>query len=161
MKIRRLTLKVKLKTPHSAGVNGFDAEITERTIIAPVGKLGEISSFEDDLTYVEIDMYKVSKTFQQIFSYEFNTCFWYKKLGQEYTCMAQLKWWEIIKLKYIMGDHIIQKDGNFKWLVGTVLTVLFFVYQAKQNDKLVQANKDITNLKDSLNKYQNNISKLK
>ena len=55
----------------------------------------------------------------------------------------------------MMGDHILLKDGNFKWLVGTILTVVFFWYQAIQNDKLVQANKDITSLKDSLNKYQN------
>lgn len=54
-----------------------------------------------------------------------------------------------------MGDHILQKDGNFKWFVGTALTVVFFWYQAILNNKLVQANKDITSLKDSLNRYQN------
>ena len=67
MKIRRLTLKVKLTTPHSHGINGFDAEITERAIIAPIGKLGDVTDFEEGFSYVEIDMYRVSKTFQKVF----------------------------------------------------------------------------------------------
>ena len=69
--------------------------------------------------------------------------------------LANLNWFQRQKLYLIMGDHVILNSGNFKWLITTVVGAIFFWYQAKQNDKLVQANKDITSLKDSLNKYQN------
>jgi hypothetical protein len=105
--------------------------------------------------YAPIIDYKISPAISDNFNKTYNTVITYKGDNDNYQVFCKLSFWQRQGLYLMMGDHIILNSGNFKWLVGTVLTIVFFMYQAKQNDKLVQANKDITSLKDSLNKYQN------
>lgn len=105
---------------------------------------------------VELIDYNYTRGIKEISDSKYNVYFNYKAENDtSEMALANLNWFQRQKLYLIMGDHIILNSGNFKWLITTVVGAIFFWYQAKQNDKLVQANKDITSLKDSLNKYQN------
>ena len=71
---------------------------------------------------------------------------------------AKLNYFEKNRLYWIMGDHFLQRDGNWKTILGGLATFisLFLGYLTyKQGDKLSKQEIEITNLKDSLHKYQN------
>jgi hypothetical protein len=164
MKFKSVRIKIKGITANVP--DDFEIQLYGGYIIADVSKLRPtMPSLGVDFShYTEITGYLYSPATEQMFNGDFNTCILYNNcyngVVNECQIFTKLNFVQRNKLYLMMGDHFILNNGNFKWLVGIFLTVVFFFYQAKQNDKLVQANKDLSSLKDSLNKYQN-LTKLK
>ena len=159
MKIKSLRIKTTLYSEYADG-RMVNAEISSGFISIEGTKFLPDSSAFNNKQLIELVNYIYSPSFKFISDKRYNVSLEYKGSHSNQFTFCKLNWYQRQKLYLIMGDHIILNSGNFKWLVGTILTVIFFWYQAKQNDKLVQANKDISSLKDSLNKYQN-LTKLK
>ena len=157
MKIKFLNIKAKLYNKHSEHKT-VDVVISSG-FITVIGNnfLPDTSSY-DNKQLIEFEKYIYAPVFNEFSNGRFNISIEYKSERGTHITFAKMNIIQRNKLLLMMGDHILVKDGNFKWFIGIAITVALFIYQAKQNDKLVEASKQNTILKDSIHKLQNKIN---
>lgn len=143
MKIKGL--KIKIELDDSKIYNKKEAEIQDGMVSISFKTNQEKVTI---LEYCKISDYKYSKTINTYSDNKFNSYVKFKRLDNtELRVFTNLTWWDRQKLYLMMGDHIITKDGNFKWLIGGFLGFLFYLYSDSQSTKFERITNENEELK--------------
>lgn len=145
-------------------VSSFNASLIDDSIYfglnqnekLPVFAFKELPSSKKHI--LRILEYRISDMLSHELSKDVNTQIKVQYYSRTETLYTKLNYFQKQRLKFILNDHFIQRDGNWKTILGGIATFisLFLIYLTyKQGDKLSIQEIEITNLKDSVNKYQN------
>ncbi len=128
--------KTKLSPINQETSKVLSAEISHGVI---TGELETEAGGVNHLMYMEIESYSYSKA---LMKFDGSNMIFKTRLGErEYEYLANLGFLDRQKLYLMMGDHVILKDGNFKWLIGGFLGFLFYLYTDTQVEMVNQLNK--------------------
>ena len=81
--------------------------------------------------YTPIVEYKISPIISHNFNNRFNTSITYKGKYNDYQIFCKLNFWQKQKFKVMMGDHILLKDGNFRWLITAFILPMAIIVLKK------------------------------
>lgn len=108
---------------------------------------------------LHIQDYDISDLLDFELSKDVNTHFKVNYFNHNLNVYTKLSWIQKQRLKFILNDHFLQRDGNFKWIISAIVSSIFTVcvtyYFSNQSKEVESLKKNNLNLIDSLNKYQN------